>query len=188
MGIPKWVIGLAVGGVVLLAVIIVASMAISYKNKEVRLRKTIEAKQLDNTSEFDNMWKKIQQTAQVTDEAKNALIEIFQKHAEARSGGQKGGSLMLWVKESIPDASANTDLYKNLMNVLTSARDNWTMRQKELIGLKNEYDVLCETIPSAWFVTKRDIKITIITSSKTEKTFKEGKDDDVDLFPSKEKK
>jgi hypothetical protein len=186
MGIPKWVIGLAIGGVVLLAVIIVAAMAVSYKNKEVRLRKTIEAKQLDNKSEFDNMWKKIKQVAQVTDEAKNALIEIFQKHAEARSGGQKGGSLMLWVKESIPDAKANTDLYKNLMNILTSSRDSWTMRQKELIGLKNEYDVLCETIPSAWFVTKRDIEITIITSSKTERTFEEGKDDDVDLFPSKE--
>ena len=188
MGIPKWVIGLAIGGVVVLAIIIVTAMAISYKNKEVRLRKTIEAKQLDNTSEFDNMWKKIKQVAQVTDEAKNALIEIFQKHASARSSGQQGGSLMLWVKESIPDAKANTDLYKNLINVITGARDSWTMRQKELIGLKNEYDVLCESIPSSWFVTQRNIKITIITSTKTEKTFKEGKDDDMDLFPSKEKK
>ena len=184
-GFPKWAIWLGIGGVVLIAILIVVIMKISYVNKEVRLRKTIEAKQLDNTSEFDNMWKKVKQVAQVTDEAKNALIEIFQKHAAARSTGQQGGSLMLWIKESIPDAKANTDLYKNLMNVLTSSRDAWTMRQKELIGLKNEYDILCESVPSKWFVTQRDIKITIITSTKTEKTFQEGKDDDVDLFPNK---
>jgi len=188
MNFPKWAIWLGLGGLAAIGLLIVIIMAVSYSNKEVRLRKTVEAKQLDNKSEFDNMWKKIKQVAQVTDEAKNALIEIFQKHAAARSSGQQGGSLMLWVKESIPDAKANTELYKNLMNILTSSRDAWTMRQKELISLKNEYDILCESVPSKWFVTKRDIQITIITSTKTEKTFQEGKDDDVDLFPGKKEK
>ena len=63
-------------------------------NQEVRLRNAIVAKQRDNTSEFDNMFKKISQVAQVTDAQKNALLEIFKGYAGARSADKEGGSSM----------------------------------------------------------------------------------------------
>ena len=49
--IPGWVKALAVGGVILLLIIIVAGMWVSAHNKEVSLRATIEAKQKDNMNE-----------------------------------------------------------------------------------------------------------------------------------------
>jgi len=184
---PLWAIGLG-GGVLLVVLLLIGiGMMVSYKNREVELYNQIEAKKQDNKSEFDNMWKKIKQVAQVPDAAKDALVEIFQKHAEARAGSQpSGGSLATWIKESVPTIAPDSLGYKNLMNIITGSRDRWTMCQKELIDYKREYDNLVQKIPSRWFVADRKPEITIVTSTKTEKTFEEGKDDDIDLFGDKE--
>jgi len=173
----------------LLVVIVVAFSLIGTLNTEGRLRTAIEAKQTDNTSEFDNMWKKISQVAQIPEQKKNALMDIFNSHAKARSGGQKGGSLALWIKESVP----NVDLkvFDNLQNIIVASRDRWTMRQKELIDLNRERTQMFRVIPSNIFLAivgrqEGDVKITVVTSSRTEKSFQTGKDDDVDLFKKKE--
>ena len=72
---PKvWMVVIGVVAVLFLTVFILFGYGISLSNQEVRLRTTIEAKQRDNTSEFDNMWKKISQVAQVTDGQKRALL------------------------------------------------------------------------------------------------------------------
>jgi len=56
----KLVVGLlAFVGLGFLTIAIITGMFISYSNQEAILRTTIEAKQKDNTSEFDNMFKKI---------------------------------------------------------------------------------------------------------------------------------
>jgi hypothetical protein len=188
-GFPKWAIWVGAGAVIFVMALIVIGMMVSYKNREVGLFNQIKAKNKDNTSEFDNMWKKIAQSAEITTEAKNALKEIFVEHAEARSSGQPGGgSLATWIKESVPTVAPDSMPFKNLMNIITAARDRWTARQKELIDYKREYDNLVQKIPSCWFVTDRKPEITIITSSKTEKTFATGKDDDIGLFGKKDKK
>jgi hypothetical protein len=172
-------------GVFLLGIItavILGGIYVSYSNKEVRLRNTIKAKLVDNTSEYDNMWKKIKQVAQVTEKERESLMEIFTKHAEARtSGGSKDGSLMKWVTESVP--KVDNTAYKNLMNIITSSRDAWTMRQKELIDLKREHDNTIMTFPGSIFLSSRGvIEIKVITSKKTKKVFETGEDDDADVF------
>lgn len=160
---------------------------ISYSNSEIRLRNTIEAKQKDNTSEFDNMWKKIQQVAQVTEKERDSLMQVFNTYAQARSGGNDGQMVMKWIQESIPNVSS--DLYKNLQNIITSSRDSWTMRQKELISLNNERNILIEQFPGSLFLSGRPkIEIKIITSARTERTFETGRDDDTDLFSKKSEK
>ena len=52
--------------------VMMASCSIGTLNTENRLRNLVESKQKDNTSEFDNMWKKIQQVAQVPAEKRDA--------------------------------------------------------------------------------------------------------------------
>lgn len=173
-------VGIAVGGVVLVAALVVGVMCASAHNREVSLRNAITAKMADNRSEFDSMWKKISQSAQVTEGQKNALKEIFVSYAEAR-GGVQGGGAMKWLQESVPNVDTST--FKNLQNIITSSRDAWTMRQKELLDLKREHDNLLTKIPTCWFVGGRGkIEVTIVTSSKTEKSFETGKDDDVKVF------
>jgi hypothetical protein len=186
----KWMIAIGVGVTALLFSIVLLSSFVSTLNTEARLRTAIEAKQTDNTSEFDNMWKKISQVAQVPAQKKEALMEIFNSHAKARSGGQKGGSLALWIKESVP----NVDLkvFDNLQNIIVASRDRWTIRQKELIDLNRERTQMFRTIPSNIFLVvvgrqEGDVEITVVTSSRTENAFQTGKDDDVNLFNKAER-
>ena len=180
------------GGVlaVTVAIVLIVSL-VGVLNTEVRLRTTIEAKQKDNTSEFDNMWKKISQTAEVTMAHKDALKEIFASHAESRTGGKgQGGSVMSWIQESVPNV--NLDTMKNMQNIIISSRDAWTMRQKELIDLARERTQMFRTIPSNFFLAiggrrEADVEIIIVTSSRTDKAFQEGKDDNVELFKRDDK-
>ncbi len=159
---------------------------VSTMNAETRLRNAIKAKQTDNTSEFDNMWKKISQVAQVSEKHKDSLVEIFTEHAKARSGQASGGSLATWIKESVPNVDLKT--FENLQNIITSSRDRWTMRQKELIDLKREHDNVLTVFPGSAVCSilgREEIKIQIVTSGKTDESFRTGKDDDVDLFKKK---
>jgi len=177
---------IVVVAVVLTVAFTVGVMYMSCHNKEVGLRNAITAKQRDNTSEFDNMVKIICQTAQVTDAQKNALKEIFVAHAEARGGVSKGGAnpLMTWLQESVPHVDTTT--FNNLQNIITASRDSWTMRQKELLDLSREHNKALTLFPSSLFVGGRPkIDVQIITSSRTEETFKTGKDDDTTVFPVK---
>jgi len=176
-------IALGIGVVGVLFFAIIAGVFISGMNREARLRNAITAKQKDNTSEFDNMWKKIKQVAQVPAAKKNALMEIFNGYAAARGQGmQGGGGLAKWVHEAVPNADMK--VYDELMRVIVASRDRWTMRQKELLDLKREHDNVLTVFPSSvvcGILGKQPIEVTIVTSAKTEKAFETGKDEDVDL-------
>ena len=159
---------------------------VSVKNTEVGLRNAITAKMKDNESEFDNMFKKIAQTAQVTDAQKNALKEIFIEHAQARSAGSKGGSLATWVQESVPNVDTTT--FNNLQNIISGSRDRWTMRQKELIDLSREHQNLLMRFPSSIVCSAfgaQPITITVITSTHAKEAMQTGTDDNIDVFQKK---
>lgn len=172
---------LAALGCMLVVGIVGMVVCISTSNTEVRLRNAITAKQDDNKSEFDNMVKKIAQTTQVAKFDRKSLMEIFVEHAKARKM-DGNGQLMTWVKESIPNVDAST--MKSLMNIITSSRDGWTMRQKEILDLKREHDNIRGTWPGTWIVGNRpEINVKIVTSSRTEKSFETGRDDEIELLP-----
>jgi len=178
-----WMIGC--GGfvvIVLLMIAMVGGMFVSYSNQEATLRTAIEAKQKDNTSEFDNMFKKISQVAQVSEKQMAVLKDIFVSYADARTS-DNAGQMMNWVQESIPNVDTTT--MNNLMNVITASRDSWTMRQKELVDLSREHTLLLRKFPSSLVLSilgRKPIDITIVTSSRTDKAFATGKDDDTDVF------
>jgi hypothetical protein len=134
------------------------------------------------------MWKKISQVAQVTDAQKNALMEIFQGYAQARSGKSQGGALATWIHESCP--TVDTSTFNNLQNIIAGSRDRWTERQKELIDLKREHDNIRTVFPSSvvcGIFGKTEIKITIVTSSRTDEAFTTGRDDDTNVFQTPKK-
>jgi hypothetical protein len=154
---------------------------VSVYNSEVSLRNRIAAKQKDNESEYDNMWKKIAQAAQVTDAQKAALLEIFRAHAEAR-GGSSGDTVVTWLKESVPDVDTTT--FNNLQNIIAAGRDGFTLRQKELLELKQQHDSLLDSFPSGLYLSmlgREKIDVTIITSTRAEETFRTGTDDNLDI-------
>ena len=159
----------------------VVGKGISLYNQELVLRKQITAKQLDNTSQFDNMWKKIKQSTNVTDKYKDGLKEVLAVYTDGRSEGSEN-MLMKWGAEAVPNFDSS--IYKQLNNIIVASRDDFTMKQKELIDLKREHDTLISTFPNNLYyrvlgVTPIDVKV--VTSTKTEQTFETGKDDEVEL-------
>lgn len=165
-------------GIVALMVLMGVGMYFSYSNSEIRLRNQITAKQRDNQNEMDNMKKKISQTVQVTDLQKDMLMGVIVGNAQARKSG--AGTLATMVREAVP--KVDVKIFKNLMNIITSGRDSWTMRQKELLDLKREHDNLLDVAPSSWFVGSRPhIEVVIVTSTATQEAFKTGVDDDSKL-------
>ncbi len=177
----NWKVGLiSVFLVIVVIAIAIFTMSVSYSNSEIRLRNLINAKMKDNQSEYDNMWKKISQVAQVAQQDRKTLGDIFVGYANARSGDSKD-VVFNWIKESVPNVSSEN--YRQLQNIITGSRDAWTTRQKELLDLKREHDNLLTLFPSSIFLAGRQpIAIVIITSGRTEKAFETGKDDDVNIF------
>lgn len=162
--------------------IFVAGAGISYYNQDAVLRTAINAKMTDNTNEFDLMKKKIKQTAKVSDKQIEGLKQILVGYADARTNKEAKNQMMTWVTESVPNVDTST--YNNLQNIIANSRDRFAMRQKELIDMKREHDLLLTKFPSGVFLAvmgKKKIDITVVTSSDTEKAFKTGKDDDTDL-------
>lgn len=167
----------------------IGAYGVSTYNAASKLHNLYDAKLVDNSSEFDNMWKKIAQTAQIPEAKKNALKEIFESQAAARTGKGGGGELMKWVQESIP----NPDLseYKTVLNIIVSSRDSWTFRQKELVDIARQYNEMLSTFPSNVFLGffgMQKINPKVITSSRTENAFSSGKDDDINLNLGKNEK
>lgn len=176
-------IGLAVFGLFLAFIVMFAGMWISYHNEEVSLRNAIIAKQVDNTNEFDNMWKKIAQVAQVSEKQKEAFKEIFTSYVSGRGANSSDGQMMTWVKENVP--TPDLSIYNEVLNIIVASRNSFTTRQKELLDMKRAHDNLIDQLPSGFFlrIMGRDkINVTIVTSSKTDKVFETGKDDDINVF------
>lgn len=169
---------IVIGAILLVAVVIFASMFVSYSNQERRLRNQITAKQRDNTSELDNVQKKISQSVQVTDLQMAAIKDIIVGNAQARKGGS--GTLATFVTEAVPNLDTTT--FQNLQNVIAGSRDAFTMRQKELLDLKREHDNLIDTWPSSMIVGGRGkIDVVIVTSSRVKENFSNGEDNDIKL-------
>lgn len=150
-------------------------------NSAAGLRNTYEMKIKDNESEYDNMWKKISQTAQIADAQKEGFRQVYSDYAQARTP-QSQNQLMTWIKESAPNIDLS--IYKQVLNTITGSRDSWTMRQKELVGIAEEYNKKMVTMPSGFILKLFGFQIIdpkVITSGKTEAAFATGKDDDVDL-------
>lgn len=179
-------IGALVSAVALAFVIF--STYFSYSNKEITLRNTLKAQQSAVQVVFDNTWKIIQQTAEVSDQYKGAFVDIYPKIMEGRYGDPKDrkGTLLSFITESNPQFESR--LYEKVAVAIEAQRTIFTNEQKVLIDMKREHDNLRQIFPGSMFLSGRtEFVIKLVTSSKTEKSFETGKDDDVGLY-SKEKK
>lgn len=179
----RWMIILGGFAVLALTVLVLGLTVVGTLNHENTLATAIHAKQRDNENEMDGMWKTIDQVAQTTQAQKEALIEIFAGYAEARrQPGSPGGSLATWIHEAVPNVDTST--FNNLQNIITSKRDGFVMRQKELLDLSREHQRLLGSIPDGWICStfgRKPIEVTIVTSTRTEGAFQSGTDDDVSL-------
>lgn len=175
----EWLVGVLIGVAAL--VIIPVLMYFSYNNREVELRNLATAQNKANEAIFDKVWKVISQSAQVTDKYKDSFQKVYGTIMTERYSGKRGGALMSWIHEQNPEFSAG--LYASLMDTIRGLREEFAQVQVKLIDIKREHDNLRMTVPSKWFVGKREaLVINVVTSSLTDEVFKTGKEDDVKVF------
>lgn len=178
-----WIAVLGVLGLGATFIVILLVMGISLYNKEIVLRNTITTKQTDNKNQMDAMWKNIDQTAQVAQKDRDSLTKIFSDYASARSSDNH--AVFNWIKESVPNVQVNSDIFKNLQNIILSQRDGFKFRQSELLDLGREHDNLIMQFPGnifGGFFGWKHIDLVIVTSTRTENAFQTGKDDETQLF------
>ena len=168
------------GSCLALLILIFVLMRFSYQNQEIELRNQAKAQQQANTVLYDKMWKTISQLAQIAEKYKDSFKDIYTKIMDARySDNDK--LLFKFVTEQNPTLS--TDLYNQVADAVKANRAEFANVQNRLIDIKREHKNLRQKVPGKWFVgDKPELEIKIVTSTKTEKVFESGKDDDVKVF------
>jgi hypothetical protein len=170
-------------GIILIAGASLAGMYFSMSNNEVGLRNQAKAQQDANRVIFDKTWKTVQQIAGVADQYKDAFKDVYTQMMDARYKDNKQ-LLMKWVQESNPNFSP--ELYVKLADAIEANRSEFARVQERLIDIKREHDNLRMKFPGSLFLSSRpEIEIKLVTSSKTEKAFETGKEDDIQLFEKK---
>ena len=167
--------------VVVLGGVCIFSKGVSVYNTHIDLKNQIEAKQKANEAIFDNNWKKINQTVQVSDKYKDGLKEVLLAYTSGRSKGDSQ-LLMDWTKEAVP--TFDSSIYKQINNVITSSRDDFTKNQEILIDLSRQHQQFIQKFPNNVFCAVlgiKEIEIKVVTSSKTEEAFNTGKEDNIKL-------
>lgn len=175
------VVFLAIFTFLIFAGIGIVSNGIGVYNTHIDLKTQIEAQQKANEANFDAMWKKITQVAKVSDEYKNGLKEVLAAYVAGRKKDSEN-LLMDWTKEAIPTFDAS--IYKQINNVIVGSRDDFYTNQKLLIDLSRQHNKFIQKFPNNIYCKLlhiEEIKITVVTSTKTEEAFKTGKDDNIEL-------
>jgi hypothetical protein len=182
----KTLVTLIVVAACVLPILIVVFMGIGSTNREVELRNEAGAQEHANKVIYDEVWKVLQQKAGILEKWAEDFKSVYGAIMEDRYAGEKNGPgpTFKWIQEHNPNFTP--EMYKDLSIAIEAYRGKFSRVQQRLIDIKREHDNLRMKIPSCWFVGgKPELKITIVTSTKTESTFATGKEDDINLFKKK---
>jgi hypothetical protein len=171
---------LAIVAILVLGVGSIGLMYVNYSNREVSLRNLATAQEDSNKAIFDAVWKTISQKAQITDKYKEGFKEVYTGIMAGRYAG-KNQVIMNWIKEANPNFDSG--LYKSLMDTVEGQRERFVQVQLKLRDIKREHDNLRTTFPGSFFVGGRsELKVTIVTSDKTDNVFKSAQENNVSVF------
>lgn len=172
----KTIFGLGIS----LIVIFIAMFALSANNQEKEYRNLAEAQQQKIETQYDNMWKVIQQKAQVTDKYKDSFKDIFTGIIEGRYT-KDDNTVMKWIKESNPNFDSS--MYADLMATIDIKRTEFMNTQNRMIDIVREHKNLCMKAPKCWFIiNKTPIDFEPISSTITKKVMSTKIDDDIEVF------
>lgn len=167
--------------IILLGTLCVFGTGVNVYNTHIDLKTKIEAQQKSNEANFDAMWKKISQISQVSDKYKEGLKEVLMSYTSGRKK-ESDQLLMDWTKEAIP--TFDSSIYKQINNIVVSSRDDFFNNQKILIDLSRQHNQFIQKFPNNLYcgiLNIKEIEIKVVTSTKTDKAFETGKEDDIKL-------
>lgn len=166
--------------VVVVLVVIWFSMSVSYQNKEIRYVNQFKAENQKIEAVYDNMWKSIQQIAEVTDNYKESFKEIYVQITDARYD-KDNGVLMKWITESNPQFDSKQ--YEKLSTVIEVERKRFLNAQTKIVDIVREHNNMLDVIPSKWFLSGKEyLEYEVISSSITKTVMETRMDEDIQIF------
>lgn len=168
-----------------LGAVMLFSTSISLNNREAALRAQFNAKQQASTVDYDAMWKIISQTAQVPKQYSADFKDAYSGIIQSGSGTDSNAVRSLFaVATGMKPPVLDSSLYRKVQDVIESERTKFANTQKSLLDIKREHDSLRTTWPGTMFVHTTPLEVKLVTSTKTQKAFETGVDDDTNLFKS----
>jgi len=190
------------GGVTLVLVVAVVGITISFNNTAVGQENGIEATWKDSQVQYDAFWKKVKETAQVTDKYAADFKDLFLGSMDARYDGKDPAfQFIMEANPALPPES-----YTKVQNVIETGRNDFARTQRTLVDKQRAYETHIETFPNSSLAgmlgfprpvtgeyappddTDGDGKVTvldykIVTSAKTQEVFTTGREDaPLDVF------
>lgn len=179
--IPSWVVPTVIVSVLGVVAMMVFFSAIGIKNTAVDLTTQFEAQTQSNKVVYDEVTKVIFGKAKVSSKYAEDFSKVYQGMMSARYEGKN--PMMNWIQEKNPDFDAS--LYKDINKSIEAQRAKFTRVQNKLIDIKREHDRMRLRFPSSIFMSmwgEKELELKIVTSSRVEKSFDTGKDDNANPF------
>lgn len=158
----------------------------SFRGQAVAMENTIVAQYDQNRNNYDNMWKRFKEIAQVSDKYADDLKKIYDATMQGRYGADGSKAMFQWIQEQNPQL--DSQVYTKLQTSIEAGRISFEADQKQLIDKKREYQNLLRS-NRALFVNwilrfpKIDLsKYDIVTSEATDDAFNTKKADEVQVF------
>lgn len=146
-----------------------------YNNKEIALRKESDAQRGKIEAVRDQMFKVLQEKANVASDYRDAFGKIFPDIISGRYSHDRS-DMMKWIQEANP--YFDTSLYNDLMIAIEAQRAQFMNVQARMLDIINQRSTLIESYPSCWFVkNNQDIPYEVISSTTTKNVMESGIDD-----------
>lgn len=177
--------GLIVFGVVVALVLSYAGCALSYRSTCIRAENGIKAQYEQNQNNYDNMFKKFKEMAEVPSFYADDLKKVYDSAIQSRYGADGSKAMFQFIKEHNPSFSDTT--YVKLQSAIESGRNGFEADQKQLIDKRREYENILGSTQSLFVgflfgFPHIDLnKYGIVTSDATQNAFTTGKADEIKL-------
>ena len=152
---------------------------VSLNNDCVTNEQSVIAQYKENQNNYDNFYKKVKETAHVSEKYAADFKSIYDTMMKGRYGENGSKAIFNWIKENNP--TLDSSLYKQVQQVIESGRNDFEINQKMLIDKKRVYELVLQKFPNSLFVKflgfpKIDMtKFDIVTSEATEQAFETKK-------------
>lgn len=172
-------------GVAALLLVIYVGTALSFRSDCVALEAAVKAQYDQNKNNYDNMWKSFREQSQVTTMYADDLKKLFDGAMEGRYGENGSQAVIQFIHEHNPQLAP--EVYTQLQRSIAAGRASFMADQQQLIDKKRQYEVVLNSNRAAfvnmWFRFPHvDLsKYNIVTSDRTEDSFRRGRDEPVQL-------
>lgn len=176
---------IGVGALLLLVGVSCVGTVISTNNSLVSMEQSIKAQYDQNRNNYDNMWKKFREVAQVPAMYTEDLKKVYDSAITNRYGAEGSKAMFQFIQEHNP--TFDSSMYKQIQQVIESGRNSFEANQKMLLDKKRVYETRLGQFPTNFVASflgfpKIDLnQFNIITSDQTDEAFRTKKADEVKL-------